>query len=112
MLDWSRIEELREEVGEDAFGEVVDLFLDEVSDTLGQLDSHDTPAAMEEAMHFLKGASLNLGFSALSELCAKGETDARAGALAAVDVGAVRQCYQATAEAFKAEVTAKGYWAA
>ena len=37
MIDWSRVSELREEVGEEDFAEVVELFLDEVDGVIGTL---------------------------------------------------------------------------
>jgi hypothetical protein len=31
MIDWDRVQELRDEIGAEAFGEVVELFLEEVT---------------------------------------------------------------------------------
>lgn len=112
MLNWARVEELRGEVGEDAFAEVVDLFLEEVVGVIDALDPGMEPAAMEEALHFLKGASMNLGFDTFSDMCAKGELAARRGDLSGIDVPAIQECYALTQVEFMTQVQEKGYLAA
>ena len=63
MIDWDRVRELRAEVGEDAFDEVVELFLDEVDESVESLTPGcDVPAAL----HFIQGSAENLG---LKEFC-------------------------------------------
>ena len=37
MIDWGRIEELRTEVGEDDFAEVIEMFLDEASEVIERI---------------------------------------------------------------------------
>ena len=37
MIDWPRVKELREEVGAEGFGEVVDLFIEEVEEVISKL---------------------------------------------------------------------------
>ena len=72
LVDVTRLRDLRDEVGEDGYEEVLALFLaesDEVVDRLAQ-EGRDPPAA---DLHFLKGIALNLGFDALAALCRKGE---------------------------------------
>lgn len=91
MIDWSRVSELRDEVGEEDFAEVVDLFLDEVDGVIGGLTAD--MADLEAQLHFLKGSALNLGFAGFADLCHAGEAAARAGAGAAVDVGEIRDSY-------------------
>lgn len=66
LIDWTRVHELRAEIGHDGFGEVVAMFLEE-SDSI--IASASGPLAPDE-LHFLKGAALNLGFSDLAEACA------------------------------------------
>ena len=101
MIDWSRVEELRDEIGPDDFGEVVELFLAEVDGAVETLERDGCDArGIEEQMHFLKGASLNLGFAALATLCARGEKAARAGDPAAVAAAEVRACFESSREAF------------
>lgn len=110
MLNWPRVTELREEVGEDAFGEVVDLFLEEVTETIDTLGQ--TPGRLEEQLHFLKGAALNLGFDQFSALCSAGEIAARDGKGDQVDLQTILDCYADTCIAFFENMEQAGYLAA
>lgn len=96
MLNWARVEELREEVGPDAFGEVVELFLEEVTEALTRLDPG--AASLEADLHFLKGAALNLGFDGFAGLCRGGETAVRDGR--PVDIASLRASYDQSLAAF------------
>ena len=69
MIDWQRVCELQSEFGDDGFVEVVELFLDEVEAALGNISAEPSGAGLQDHLHFLKGASLNLGFSTLAERC-------------------------------------------
>ncbi|WP_323763812.1 Hpt domain-containing protein [Marinovum sp.] len=91
MIDWSRVSELRAEVGDEDFAEVVELFLDEVDGVIGTL----TPGAvdLEAQLHFLKGSALNLGFDAFADLCHAGEAAANAGCGSQVDVSLIQDTY-------------------
>lgn len=110
MLNWTRIEELRDEVGEDAFSEVVELFLEEVAETLAELGSGSS--SLEEQLHFLKGASLNLGLDDFSEICSSGEKAAREGRSSEVNVTAIHETYAKSRETFLARVEQAGFLAA
>ncbi|MCL3881622.1 Hpt domain-containing protein [Marivita sp. GX14005] len=94
MIDWTRVAELRSEIGADDFDEVAELFLMEVEDTLSRLDTalHDPPH-LRELLHFLKGSALNLGFHEVSEMCS-GE---------APDIAALKSLYHASRASFEAE---------
>ncbi|SEK84839.1 Hpt domain-containing protein [Roseovarius azorensis] len=100
MIDWNHVQQLRVEIGADAFDEVVDLFLDEVDAAIGRLrdlpDGHDP----EEQLHFLRGSALNLGFSEFSGLCHQGEIAAASGQGDAVDLTGLLRCYEASRTAF------------
>lgn len=72
MILWSRVEELREEVGEEDFSEVAEMFLDEVEEALTRLAQGATDPG--EELHFVKGSALNLGFRGLALACATAET--------------------------------------
>ncbi len=65
MIDARRIDELRDEVGNDDLAEVIDLFCEEVEEVLATLDQ----IATVEQLHFLKGSALNIGLSEVSALC-------------------------------------------
>jgi len=104
MIDWSRIEELKSEVGAEDFEEVVEIFLEEVDETIAKFPDAKEPAQMEELMHFLKGSALNIGFSGLSDICAKGETLARAGTMDGIDTARVEEVYQSSKAALIASL--------
>jgi HPt (histidine-containing phosphotransfer) domain-containing protein len=95
MIDWDRVEELRHEVGEDDFAEVVELFLEEVDDTIARLGHSDANASLEEQLHFLKGSALNIGFNEFARLCQDGETAAAFGHAETVDLAAISTAYGA-----------------
>lgn len=74
MIDWSRADQLREEVGEEAFLEVAEIFIEEVDEVIQRLKTNVVAAEFQADMHFLKGSALNLGFSAFADLCETGES--------------------------------------
>lgn len=110
MLNWPRVEDLRNEVGEDAFGEVVDLFLEEVGDALTRLA--DDPAALEQKLHFLKGAALTLGMDEFAQLCSLGERAARDGRDGEIDLIAICDAYDRARRSFLARAQQAGFLAA
>ena len=79
MIDWDRAEELRQEVGDEDFGEIVAMFLEEADSVLLRLVACDSAKCLESGLHFLKGSALNLGFSSLAQICQAGERAAAAG---------------------------------
>lgn len=66
MLDWTHIIRLRQEVGEDSFAEIVDLFFAEVNEVFERIRNN---GAKHTDMHFLKGSAANLGFAEFSKAC-------------------------------------------
>ncbi|MBU0642731.1 MAG: Hpt domain-containing protein [Alphaproteobacteria bacterium] len=104
MIDWSRVDDLRDEVGDEDFREVVDLFLDEVDEVIERMKHHPTHSSIEKDLHFLKGSSLNLGFAAFSSLCAAGERAARNGEAETVDLGQIFDAYAQSRATFVAKV--------
>ena len=68
MIDWSRVTELRDEIGAEDFLEVVDLFLSEVGEQVTALEFSPV-CDLPDALHAIRGSALNLGFSALAALC-------------------------------------------
>ncbi|WP_323767824.1 Hpt domain-containing protein [Antarctobacter sp.] len=102
MIDWSRVDELVDEIGPEDFGEVADLFLEEVEGAIVLLESSEgNPVVTEEQMHFLKGASMNLGFETLAQLCRKGEKSAAAGNPEAVSAAEVRKVFDDSRSQFQ-----------
>lgn len=85
MIDWKRVEELRDEIGADGFVEVADMFLDEAEGAVRALISGLPDHQVEEQLHFLKGSALNLGFSELAAVCQEEERKAAAGHAALID---------------------------
>jgi len=99
MIDWSRVEELRREIGETGFAEVVSLFWEEVESILCRL-SVDSATQLESDLHFLKGSVWNLGFRDFGALCQHGEKKAAQGRAAEVDLALVAGQYYAAKAAF------------
>lgn len=100
MIDWARVDELRRDIGDDGFAEVVDLFLDEVEEVVMRLQARPDPARLEEDLHFLKGCAWNLGFADFGALCQDGERMAAAGLAAQVQLPPVLACYGQSKTAF------------
>lgn len=97
MIDWLRISELYEEIGEDDFHEIVELFLEEVEDALARLGASDN-TALSADLHYLKGSSLNLGFKSLADLCKAGEAALKANQ--PIDVGEFSATFHKAREVF------------
>lgn len=93
MIDWTRVARLREEIGEDDFDEVVELFLEEVDDAIDALQNSADPDALEARLHFLKGSALNLGFDRFSSHCQHGEKLAARGCPERIDLGGIVESY-------------------
>ncbi len=99
MIDWTRVAELRDEIGADDFADVVLLFLEEADEVVAKLPGCTDAPALEAALHFLKGSALNLGFQTLAQLCQTGERLAAMGDTA-IDRALVAQAYDASKVAF------------
>jgi len=94
MIDWDRVNQLRDEIGTEDFREVVDMFLEEVDEIVERLCTSPDPSHYEEDLHFLKGSALNLGFRKFSALCAEGEQKSAAGDAGSVEIDPVIACYR------------------
>lgn len=94
MISWERVNELREDVGDDDFDEVVEIFLEEVEEVIDRLRQSPDPSKLEDDLHFLKGSALNLGFESFSKICQKGERDAANSNISAIDLRAVISVYE------------------
>lgn len=104
MIDWARVNTLRDEIGPEDFNEVVALFLDEVDEVMERLVNTPDQARLMEDLHFLKGSALNLGFVDLGVTCQRGERMAAEGQAVLFDVGTVIALYAASRSAFEAGI--------
>ncbi|WP_425044999.1 Hpt domain-containing protein [Primorskyibacter sp. S87] len=100
MIDWDRVQELKDEVGSDDFAEVVDLFLEEVQDVIDRLEALSDRAKLEQDLHFLKGSALNLGFNDFSALCQDGERLSSESRASEVDLPSIIECYTLSRDCF------------
>lgn len=91
MIDWSRIRELRRDIGAENFIEIVELFLQEAEDLLQQLARTRDRAAHRNVLHCLRGSALAMGFDDLVGLCAEHENMGRAGL---PDVAGLRAAFE------------------
>lgn len=107
MLDWNHINTLQDDIGPDAFAEIVDLFLEEVDDAIAALQDQTGPADLGAALHFVKGCALNLGFSEFAALCQQTETRISAGDHAPADLTQLLDCYARSRAQFLAELPAR-----
>lgn len=82
MIDWDRVQELRNDFGDEDFIEIVTMFLGEVELKIDEMREGMTDTELSEAFHFVKGSAANLGFKALQEFAAKGEASPEQGRLA------------------------------
>lgn len=102
MICWSRVNELRDEVGCEDFDEVLEIFFEEVDEVIDRLRASPNPKTYEADLHFLKGSALNLGFSEFAELCGKGEKTASENNAESIDLSAVFQSYENSQSEFSA----------
>lgn len=86
MIDWDRIDELRQDFGEEDFAEIAEAFLLEVQEKLDSLDRQPMDKLSDD-FHFLKGSAANLGFRKLQAAC--GEAEARPDAAKVPEVRAL-----------------------
>ncbi|SLN69575.1 Hpt domain protein [Falsiruegeria litorea R37] len=104
MIHWSRVNQLRDEVGAEDFREVVDLFLEEVEEVIDRLRADASRDALEKDLHFLKGSALSLGFESFSTLCQNGERQSASGAADTVDIDAIINTYEQSKTVFLQEL--------
>lgn len=100
MIDWMRVNELRDEIGDEGFAEVVELFLDEVEEVVARLGNAPDPRSFEQDLHFLKGSAWNLGFSAFGALCQDSERRSAQGNPSTADMGAILASYATSKDHF------------
>jgi len=96
MIDWDRIRTLRDDIGKDDFPDVVELFVEEVSEMIEDLRKTPKLETLGAELHALKGSALNLGFETFAQLCQEGETAAINGTPETVELSPIIGCYDAS----------------
>lgn len=104
MIDWNRVEVLKNEVGSEDFGEIVDLFLEEVESAIAELSESTDRSGLGDNLHFLKGSALSVGFARFSDLCQAGETAAEKGQADQIDLDELLKAYQDSKKIFLEEL--------
>lgn len=99
MIDWTRVMELRDEVGPAEFEPVLELFMDEVEEIVMRLSRGD-PAKLARDLHFLKGSAWNLGFAEFGALCQSNETQCLRDKMADISVTEIVDCYARSKQLF------------
>ena len=89
MIDWTRVNELRDEIGHEDFNEVVEMFLEEVEGIIERIQSSPGTSSYEADLHALKGCALNLGFESFARVCQNGEHLATRGQESRIDLPSV-----------------------
>ncbi|WP_102106604.1 Hpt domain-containing protein [Oceaniglobus roseus] len=107
MIEWARIAQLRDDVGQHDFDEVVTLFLAEVDEAVGRLDGGAPPEAIAAQLHYLKGSALNLGFRHFADLCQQGEAASREGRFDPALLTQLRDVYGESRRRFLADLAAR-----
>lgn len=102
MIDWYRIKTLRDEIGEEDFPEVVEIFIDEVTLLIDRLRLDPELEALGADLHALKGSARNLGFFVFAEMCQKGETAAANGRAQDVVLEPILRCFEDSRDVFLA----------
>lgn len=100
MIDWSRVDELRSEVGEEDFREVAEMFLEEADEVVEALGNGPDESTLESQFHSLKGSALNLGFKTLASTCALQEQRAAAGEFDQIELQSAVDAYLISKDAF------------
>lgn len=99
MIDWERVRELREDVGDSEFRPILELFLDEIETIVFRLVGNRA-AQMPDDFHFLTGCARNLGFRGFGDLCEELEGLAQQNRLTRQRIEAALDVYSASKQAF------------
>ncbi len=81
MINWTRVEGLKQGFCDKGFDDVVEVSLEEVEAVIDRLKANPCVEDLEADMHFLKGCALNLGFEQLEKVCVDGKKRAATGNL-------------------------------
>lgn len=100
MINWARIDELKEELGSEDFEEVFEIFLDEVAESVAGLQAAAGGDELAALLHSVKGNALTVGFRDLAVLAGAGETATLNGEK--VDVATIATVHTQSIAAFAA----------
>lgn len=103
MINWVRVLELFEDFDEHSFAEVAEIFVCEVDESCERLVRATDADTMRAEFHFLKGATMTMGFDEVAKLCAEGEKRAEARQDCDIERAQVAAQLKATCELFLAE---------
>ena len=87
MIDWTRLDELRDDLGAETLVDLVDVFLAESDEIAERMDAAEPAGVLADRFHALKGAAANLGLSHVATLCNAAEDAARSSGAAGGDLG-------------------------
>lgn len=96
MIDWNRLNALRDDIGKEDFADVALLFVSEIEEKLTSLQA-DPKAMTADDFHFLRGSAVNLGLTSLAEACTHAEAACNAGI--APDIAGVANAFSAAMSA-------------
>lgn len=100
MIDWETVQALHDEVGAEDFGEIIDLFIEEVEEIVSTLGDDPDRSTLGDDLHALKGSALSLGFTDFCALCQAGETAAENGHANAIAVEEIIHSFLVSKKAF------------
>ena len=101
MIDWTRLNGLRSDIGEEDFADVAFLFVAEITEHLDRLTA-DPALARASDFHFLRGSAANMGFVAMVEACRAAEAECLAGRVP--DVTAVAESFAGSLSAIAPDI--------
>lgn len=107
MIDWTRIAQLRRDIGEDDFDEVIEIFVDEVEGIIDGLRDAVSPEQIADDLHSLKGSASNLGFTAVAQICSTGAARAQSLDQGGFDLAELLQTYELSKACFLDGIAAK-----
>ena len=104
MIDWVRVNALKEDVGSEDFDDIIALFLEEVDGTVARLKMAPNPKTLGADLHFVKGSAAGLGFTDFVDHCQIGEALCKEGKVDQVDLRAIISTYAASKNLFLQEM--------
>lgn len=90
MIDRTRLDGLREDIGAEDFADLACVFVAEMTEHLDRLTG-DPASATAADFHFLRGSAANLGLAAMAEACGRAEAACRIGA--APDIAKIAEVF-------------------